>query len=116
MITTIIDTPRFPLMVSHVKQDFPQFRTLPEYADAPDRTQWEQDHGNKPWELTDTDPRFIQRAMACLDRDQTELTQPRAITQHNVLDELCEQVTPAGFKGTVYFDRFTQSFWAYPKA
>lgn len=77
-------------------------------------------HGT-PFRIDDAlvDPRFIDRALALVQRDASTLFEKESIRWKVDLDELCTRVWAAceyPESTLVFFHSDTRSFWAYPGA
>jgi len=84
---------------------------------APDRAEWQRDHGRPPVKL-DVCGAHLDHARRLVDRDLTALTKEQAFEAHNYMEELCERVLAKSNLDwdafVCFFDSDTNAFWAYP--
>jgi hypothetical protein len=112
----LLDIPKPRFYTFHVSQ----FRShIPPTRQPPDRVQWLADHGKAPTEIKDAHQKFINRALALIERDWSTLSADKALDAQSVLDTVCMRVwasiTPkASDNDLVFFDPDTKSFWLYP--
>jgi len=97
--------------VTEFRSDIP---TIP----LPDREAWKRLTGKTPIRV-DADQRFVNRALACIERDKTTLLRDKAIHEHVTLESVCMGVWASidphpGDLDVVLFDPETKAFWLYP--
>jgi len=95
-----------------------EFRSNIPLIPIPDREAWTQLTGKMPM-LVDARPRYVLRALACVERDASTLSFNIAINQQVRLDAVCDAVCSEiephpGDMDRVIFDPETKAFWLYP--
>ena len=103
-----------PDYVFHVPQFRGDIPTIP----LPDREAWKRLTGKTPMRV-DAEQRFVNRALACIERDKTTLLHDKAIHEHVTLETVCMGVWASidphpGDLDVVLFDPETKEFWLYP--
>lgn len=92
---------------------------IPAYA-APDREEWERQHGVRPRRIVAAE-RFVNQAKTIIAGDWTTILRDRAISQHTKIEHVCERVKHDQTLGIgedehVFFDVQDGHFWVYPEA
>ena len=93
-----------------------EFRSdIPAIKPPPERDAWKRAHGKAPVRV-ETEPRFVDRALECISRDNSTIEREEAIRVQASLDDICESVRatiiPEPAKDeVVLFDRETKAFY-----